>query len=747
MQKLIATSYMFGGKNYDNKEGQSIIWERGVVFCQACNNRRIDRYGITQHIHTKSHTENLELFQIRGPQVTSILQQINKVMAQKNQQGQTLLDETKVFRCEVLEMLCELNCPVKSLGFGHAAKRLQRWAKKDLGSYKNLADYCGPLLEKKHDAMKKLLTQSYKEFAFEGDGTPCFAEAVCMRLRVVTFDWQIVDFVAALRLLQKSPDSDGLADLFVRTFEGLGVSIDDAVAAMLDRASVNQKAIKKICKQTSKPLLIASCSSHTLCKPTEKFKTPILDEGMKFYREMIMHPGGARNRMKDVLKSAVKTGSGVRYYAKWEQMCQTAKIGLDKLLEVAEFCKKSGYSEKSSKKFCNWAANPITKANAIMQLATVCAAGRIFCQSTYEAERSDPISITIYIQFKKIELVMEKELHTLPGVAEAAKKAAALLLPEKTIREQAIANAQATVDAKRSELNELQNQLKEMQPRRGRVRRNYKADLTGKCDAAVEAAQLLLQEKTTEVKKKKEELSRQECSLAEATEAMQQWKDAVVFVTEKDFLGSAKEMVKPGYDYYKEIYCTPGGELYNLRQAYEAASVFDVIAIKELEPEARSMRLHVLVDLFPNFGFEHFTPNFFHAMKEQIPDVLKHIDKPFDWSEVQGAKQYDKRNKKARNKKATAIHSDAREVLPDKWEDDIGERARRLWEWWKMRRDILKTWALALRLVILVMPSSCGVERVFSQLKHILAVCGNSPTEEMLELRTLVRCNASIPGL
>jgi len=36
MQKLIATSYMFGGKNYDNKEGQSIIWERGVVFCQGC---------------------------------------------------------------------------------------------------------------------------------------------------------------------------------------------------------------------------------------------------------------------------------------------------------------------------------------------------------------------------------------------------------------------------------------------------------------------------------------------------------------------------------------------------------------------------------------------------------------------------------------------------------------------------------------------------------------------------------------
>jgi hypothetical protein len=54
-----------------------------------------------------------------------------------------------------------------------------------------------------------------------------------MRLRVVTFARQIVDFVAALRLLQKSPDSDGLADLFVRTFEGLGVSIEDAVAAML----------------------------------------------------------------------------------------------------------------------------------------------------------------------------------------------------------------------------------------------------------------------------------------------------------------------------------------------------------------------------------------------------------------------------------------------------------------------------------------------------------------------------------
>ena len=128
--------------------------------------------------------------------------------------------------------------------------------------------------------------------------------------------------------------------------------------------------------------------------------------------------------------------------------------------------------------------------------------------------------------------------------------------------------------------------------------------------------------------------------------------------------------------------------------------------------------------------------------------MLEQIELPFDWTEnVPGAKEYDEKLRKHNEKGMAADGDDApdvRIVSHHKWEDDIGERARRLWEWWKVRRDIVAAWALALRLIILVNPSSCGVERVFSQIKLIIESCGTSMTEKLLELRAFIRCNGEL---
>jgi hypothetical protein len=50
-------------------------------------------------------------------------------------------------------------------------------------------------------------------------------------------------------------------------------------------------------------------------------------------------------------------------------------------------------------------------------------------------------------------------------------------------------------------------------------------------------------------------------------------------------------------------------------------------------------------------------------------------------------------------------------------------------------------WPTALRLVVLVQPSSAFVERVFSQTKLIIEQIGVSCLEETDEARTMVRCN------
>ena len=178
-------------------------------------------------------------------------------------------------------------------------------------------------------------------------------------------------------------------------------------------------------------------------------------------------------------------------------------------------------------------------------------------------------------------------------------------------------------------------------------------------------------------------------------------------------------------------------------------------------------------------------------MKEELPELLRQARVPFDFSSVPGAAKYDaslarKLKRKADKAASTpsaaaaaaasddegdddesddddddddegddegddeddvvkaATRTAARVIDAEKWEDDPIERARRIWEWWKARVKgvtFFKYWPLALRLVVLVQPSSAFVERVFSQIKLIIEQIGVSSLEETIEARTMVRCN------
>ena len=61
-----------------------------------------------------------------------------------------------------------------------------------------------------------------------------------------------------------------------------------------------------------------------------------------------------------------------------------------------------------------------------------------------------------------------------------------------------------------------------------------------------------------------------------------------------------------------------------------------------------------------------------------------------------------------------------------------------------MRWDTFPAWKGALRLVVLVQPSSATAERVFSQLKLIVDACGESMLAETVLYRMLRRCNAGV---
>ena len=78
------------------------------------------------------------------------------------------------------------------------------------------------------------------------------------------------------------------------------------------------------------------------------------------------------------------------------------------------------------------------------------------------------------------------------------------------------------------------------------------------------------------------------------------------------------------------------------------------------------------------------------------------------------------------------------------WKDDPGERARRIWEFWRAlvnSTGLFPAWKHAIRMVVLVQPSSAAAERIFTQLKIIVDARGESMLPNMLEFHLFQRCN------
>ena len=78
------------------------------------------------------------------------------------------------------------------------------------------------------------------------------------------------------------------------------------------------------------------------------------------------------------------------------------------------------------------------------------------------------------------------------------------------------------------------------------------------------------------------------------------------------------------------------------------------------------------------------------------------------------------------------------------WKQDVGERSRRIYDWWRVvmnEKRGLAFFQKAIRLIVTVQVSSAAVERVFSRLTFIRHAIGDKATRDVLETRAFVRCN------
>ena len=128
---------------------------------------------------------------------------------------------------------------------------------------------------------------SFAEFSLTFDGTPAFAEAEAIIIRVVTRDYHIVELLVKCTLFRNKLNSKQLANHILSTIiERLKKDIKDWVAAQQDRASTNKADLKEIVRRFPNVNLSKYyCCSHTINNGDKKM-TDGKDQTAKYSEEI-----------------------------------------------------------------------------------------------------------------------------------------------------------------------------------------------------------------------------------------------------------------------------------------------------------------------------------------------------------------------------------------------------------------------------------------------------------------------------
>ncbi len=129
-------------------------------------------------------------------------------------------------------------------------------------------------------------------------------------IRFIDQDWKIAHRLIRLQFVAKSMTGEEVARELISVLQvHYDVGSDSLLAAMHDRASVNQAAMRTVCIMY--PFFVdIGCFSHTLDNAGNKFNTPTLNEFLASWIRLFSHSPKARLLWKD------RTGISVKSYCK-----------------------------------------------------------------------------------------------------------------------------------------------------------------------------------------------------------------------------------------------------------------------------------------------------------------------------------------------------------------------------------------------------------------------------------------------
>ena len=156
------------------------------------------------------------------------------------------------------------------------------------------------------------------------DGTTRLGEALAIVTRYVNAEWKIVQWLVRLQMLVKSVTGEELARELISVLSvNYGISTQLLLAAMKDRAAVNETAIRTL-KVVYPNLLSIGCFSHTIDRVGEHFNVPNLSEFITSWISLFSHSPKTRFLWLEQTGKSMATYSPTRWWSHWEVIEQVS---------------------------------------------------------------------------------------------------------------------------------------------------------------------------------------------------------------------------------------------------------------------------------------------------------------------------------------------------------------------------------------------------------------------------------------
>lgn len=195
----------------------------------------------------------------------------------------------------------------------------------------------------------------------------------------------------------------------------LGISPKHLVAAMRDRASVNNVALRTL-SVIYPHLLDVGCFAHTLDHVGEKFCTPVLSEFISLWISLFSHSPKCRLIWKTQTKIAMQSYSNTRWWSRFEVMHQVmVQFG-----DIEYFLRNEEVSSVTSSKLLEIICNVQRKYTLQLELAAVVDMGIHFVKAIYDLEGDGPLVLCCYEIIERVKMALQSAYY--PNVSAIAHK-------------------------------------------------------------------------------------------------------------------------------------------------------------------------------------------------------------------------------------------------------------------------------------------------------------------------------------